>query len=189
MAGDLGKNWFFTSAEVLARVDAARRKALSRMGAFVRTRARSLLRYRKQGSAAGSPPSVHRHGGFARKTVKKDGTKVVRATSPLRELVFFAYDPGTDSVVAGPAVFRGASRKTSPAKGTVPGLIEGGGQAVWERKGRTITLRNRKRGGTFEVVSSGGRKVLRYAPRSFMAKALELERPKFAAGFNGAVGG
>lgn len=89
---------FFDSAAVLKRLDTAKRKGLSKMGAFVRQRARSSIRSRRAVSTPGSPPSSH------------EGS--------LKRLLFFAYDTATDSVVIGPVPFR---------RGTAPGLLEHGG--------------------------------------------------------------
>lgn len=189
MGVDIGKNWFFNSPAVMARVDAARRKALSRGGAFVRTRAKSLIRYRKKPSAAGSPPSAHRADGFTRWRVDRNtGAAVRRPVSPLKELVWFAYDPVRDTVVVGPAVFRAASNRTRPAAGTVPGLVEGGGTAVRRDPPGRRTLVG-KFGGTFEVKTRGKVRVLAYKPRPFMGPALSLERAALARLFRNAVGG
>lgn len=93
------KSAFFDRAAVMAAVDPATRAALSRMGAFVRTRAKSSIRKRKKGSAPGSPPSSH--------------------TGQLRKLVFFAYDPAARSAVVGPLKW---------GKGEAPAVLERGGR-------------------------------------------------------------
>ena len=81
---------FFDREEVNRLVDRQERKALSRFGAFVRTRARSSIRKRKAISPPGSPPSDH--GGA------------------LKRLLFFAYDKESRSVVIGPTLFTGTRR-------------------------------------------------------------------------------
>lgn len=89
---------FFDTERVMKKVDAATRRALSRVGAFVRTRARTSIRKRKDVSQPGQPPSSH------------EGS--------LRRLIFFAYDQSAKSVVIGPVPFR---------KGEAPSLLERGG--------------------------------------------------------------
>lgn len=100
------KRLFFDRAGVLAKVDAATRRVLSKFGAFVRRTAKSSIRSRKKPSPPGSPPSSH--------------------TGLLKRLIFFGYDPARRSVVIGPA----------PLRSTVeaPPLLEYGGAA--RRKGR-----------------------------------------------------
>lgn len=97
---------FFDSQRVLRGMALARRKALSKAGAFVRTRARSSIRRRRAISPPGRPPSGH--------------------VGTYRQLIFFAYDQASDSVVVGPTLFRPNS--------DVPRLLEHGGLAV--RPGR-----------------------------------------------------
>lgn len=96
---------FFDRPEILAKVDAATRRVLSKFGAFVRRAAKGSIRSRKKPSAPGSPPSSH--------------------TGLLKRLIFFGYDPSQKSVVIGPA----------PLRSTVeaPPLLEYGGFA--RRKG------------------------------------------------------
>jgi hypothetical protein len=74
---------FFDRPKVLHAVDSARRKVLSKFGAFVRTRDRSSQRKRKGISKPGAPPSSH--------------------LGLVRQFTFFAYDPEAKSVVIGPA--------------------------------------------------------------------------------------
>jgi len=107
---------FFDSPRVVAAVDRAKRKALSRGGAFVRTRARSSIRKRKGPSAPGRPPHSH------------EGS--------LRRLIFFGYDRQTDSVVVGPLGF---------GKKTAPNVLEFGGRTTItrRRKGRRVRRRVR----------------------------------------------
>jgi hypothetical protein len=83
------RDFFFDSAKVQKELDKASRKALSKVGAFVRRRARSSMKRRKRGvSQPGQPP-------FAKKGL-------------LKKLLFFAYDPTTRSVVIGPASINGS---------------------------------------------------------------------------------
>jgi hypothetical protein len=92
---------FFDTDAVMRAVKAAERKVLSKMGAFIRTRARSSIRKRKATSAPGQPPSSH------------EGS--------LKRLIFFAYDAQRNSVVIGPVQFK---------QGTAPKLLEFGGETT-----------------------------------------------------------
>ncbi len=76
------RDMFFDSAKVLQAVDRARRKVLSRAGAFVRRRARSSIRRRKRASRPGTPPT--------------------NRSGLLRDGIVFAYDPAAESVLVGP---------------------------------------------------------------------------------------
>lgn len=109
--------WFFDRAEVKARIDPAVRKALSKVGAFVRTRARTSIRTRKAVSAPGSPPSSH--------------------TGTLKKLIYFSFDPQAKSVVIGPTL--GGSESGAPA------ALEYGGTAVVKdgAKSRTVSYQPR----------------------------------------------
>ncbi len=128
------RTFFLDRAAVTSAVDAGKRRALAKAGAFVRRRARSSIRKRKAVSAPGQPPSSH--------------------SGELRKLLFFAYDPGTQSVVVGPARFR---------RGEAPPLLEYGGTVVR----RTET----------------GAEAHRYRARPFMGPALAAELPKISAQF------
>lgn len=153
---------FFSSELVIKELDPVKRKALSKAGAFVRTRARQSIKRRKGPSPAGQPPHAH-HGAI--------------------KLIYFAYDRQSESVVVGPIPFQGVA----PA-GTVPNLLEKGAQ--FQRPAETILIRNatgRTEKGRF--VSGGTRKIdlparqVKYEARPFMEPALEHERPKFAEQF------
>jgi hypothetical protein len=155
---------FFDSELVMKKVDAAKRKALSKQGAFIRRRAKSSIKYSSgpnggKRSAPGSPPAAHRVSSFTRhKKSRKSGKVTSRPASPLRELIYFAYDGSTDSVVIGPEVFRNAV-----APGVAPRALE--------------------KGGTTTIKSPKGPKSVYVQPRPFMAPAELAERPKFAQQF------
>ena len=53
------KQWFFDRPNLEFALRRAEIKKPSRVGAFLRKRARSLLRKRKRSSSPGQPPSVH----------------------------------------------------------------------------------------------------------------------------------
>ncbi len=77
------KEAFFDRPKVIASLKKAKRKALSKAGAFVRKRARSSMRRRKGVSSPGSPPSAHSNG-HSLKTI------------------LFAYQPQSESTIVGP---------------------------------------------------------------------------------------
>ncbi|MGI4815796.1 MAG: hypothetical protein ACRYGG_21010 [Janthinobacterium lividum] len=101
MAVDIAFSQFFDRAAVQAKVKDGTRSALSKAGAFVRTRAKTSIRKRKASSEPGSPPSSH--------------------TGLLRDRIFFGYDSARESVVVGPQLLNG--NRGLP----VPELLEQGG--------------------------------------------------------------
>lgn len=107
------KLMFFDRKSVLAGADKATRAALSKFGAFVRTRARSSIRTRKDVSAPGSPPSSH--------------------TGKLKAGVLFGYDAQARSVVIGPVAYR--------AGADAPRLLEDGGATVVGGRARRYRAR------------------------------------------------
>lgn len=125
------KGGFFDADKIAAKAERANARAQSKFGAFTRRRMKSSIRYRQKPSAPGQPPSAHRSEGFTRETrSRKTGAVRRQAASPLRELIFFARDPRTDSVVIGPVVF---GTRGAPA-------LEFGGRATVRREGRTRTV-------------------------------------------------
>lgn len=176
------KDWFFDRQRVLDRVGRARVKALSRFGAFVRTRARSLIRTRKRVSRPGEPPSSH--------------------TGVLKRFIYFVYDPVRKTVVVGPAktnqlfhrggtpgvtggaVFEGLTR------GPIPGVLERGGVAGkvevfkagrWQR----ADLRSRRRLAGLPLRT----RWYKVAARPYMVPALLSVRRQFVRQFRGSMGG
>ena len=103
------KDMFFDRVTVIRAVDGAKRKVLSKAGAFIRTAAKTSIRKRKKSAPAGSPPHSH------------EGS--------LRRLILFGYDKAADSVVVGPVGFK---------KSTAPSVLEHGGETVVlsRRRGR-----------------------------------------------------
>ena len=125
------KKSFFDRKAVQQSVDHAGRKVLSKFGAFVRTRSRRSIRKRKASSQPGQPPSSH--------------------TGLLRKFIFFGYDAQAQSVVIGPA-------KLNHKPGAAPSVLEHGGTAVIERRGK--------------------KQRVSIAERPYMAPAFEQERPQ-----------
>lgn len=110
---DITFDMFFDRLGVIAALDRASVKTLSKFGAFVRTNARRRIRKRKKSSTPGNAP--HSHVGL------------------LRERIFFGYDAGSRSVVIGPQLI-GSSRRRGNQ--TVPALLEFGGYTSHWRTGK-----------------------------------------------------
>src|SRR5690242_12299768 len=91
------RDLFFDRKAVVDATTVAERKALSRIGAFVRRRARSSLRRRKRVSRPGEPPSVH----------SKDDTANLKN-------ILFAYEPSHRRVVIGPVGLNQVNSLTLP---------------------------------------------------------------------------
>ncbi|MCL4199681.1 MAG: hypothetical protein KJZ69_19460 [Phycisphaerales bacterium] len=101
------KQMFFDRPKVKRAVDAARRKVLSKAGAFIRQTARTSIRKRKCTRKPGAPP--HSHVGL------------------LRRFILFGYDRQSDSVVVGPVGFKAS---------TAPRVLERGGTTTVTRRKR-----------------------------------------------------
>lgn len=154
------KNFFGTAAtDILSKEE---KRALGRMGAYTRTIARNSLKYKDGPAAAGQPPHVHRLITRVR-LKKKTGEVKEQQVSPLKELLFFAYDRSSKSTVVGPVLFN-SSRKSQPVGDTVPGLLERGGR---------MTMVSTKR------VKVTGRKVSERQKAAFVRKLKDgtLTRP------------
>ena len=108
------KMLFFDSAAVIRAVDRAKRQSMQHAGGWIRKTARRSIKKNKTVSKPGQPP--HSHAG------------------QLRGLIFYAYDPGSESVVIGPLRFR---------RGEAPKLLEFGGKV--SRKDRRSGRRRRRR--------------------------------------------
>jgi hypothetical protein len=99
---------FFDRRAVMDAVGRANQKLLSRAGAFIQRRAKSLIRKRKRASNPGEPPSSH--------------------VGTLRNLIYFGYDTANESVVIGPLPLG--------AIGIVPPTLEYGGESHARRNPR-----------------------------------------------------
>ena len=115
---------FFDRPRVKRAVDRARRSVLSKAGAFVRQRARSLIRPRRRSARPGEPPSSH--------------------TGLLRRFIFFGYPRNSDrdTVVIGPAPL---NQRSEYGNTTVPEVLEFGGRVTTRdyRTGKRVTRRYR----------------------------------------------
>lgn len=177
------KEFFFDRLAIEKAAGKAAVRALSRFGAFVRRAAQTSMRYRTKGnSAPGSPPFAHKS---KRLAALKRMKRARHNGALLREFLFFAYDPGSKSVVVGPVGFK--SRGGTP----VPELHEKGGTV--SANGRVMLVKNKPgRDARGKFVSAGERLVrltgaIKYPPRPFMRPALDRMLPKFAACFKGTV--
>ena len=150
-------HFFLDRQEVVKSIGKANRRAMSKVGAFIRRRARSSLRRRKRPSMPGQPPSVHSRSKVA--TLKN---------------ILFAYDPQNETLVVGP-VRLNQSSLLGPQLGsaTVPQVLEFGDTV----KIREVRVGNNWRSGVRRVRPGQPRRVraAKYAPRPFMGPALEQE--------------
>lgn len=163
---------FFDRAAITDKVEAAKLKALARIGASIRTHARFSMGRRKAASPPGSPPSVHK--------------------GQLKNLIFYAYDPATKSVVVGPAFFTGGKR--SLAATPVPAIEEKGGtqfllKKVYEKrtdrkafsKAQAESFKRKVRDGSIPPRRIVVKQVTaKYPARPFMAPALANVRNKLS---------
>jgi hypothetical protein len=99
-----------------------------------------------------------------RKGTSTPGNPPFSHEGSLRRLILFGYDAGSDSVVVGPVGFRSS---------TAPNVLEFGG---------TTTILRRRKG---QLVQHR----VKIAARSYMAPALERERPKLPALWRNSVRG
>jgi hypothetical protein len=162
----LAKSQFFDRA-VTKGMDAATKRVLSRFGAFVRRSAKSSLRPAKQRSLGSlsaeerarfeSAADMARRNGRPRprrpEEISRPGEppKLHSRPSPLRELIFFVYDPKEKAVLIGPAA-------SSHTRGDATEALEHGGASM--------------------AVTRGRRRRIRVEPRPFMAPAMNKELPK-----------
>ena len=150
---ETAKRSFFDRPAVVKALDKAERRGLSKLGAFIRKRARSSLRKRKKPSAPGKPPSMHE--------------------GQIKKFLFFAYEPETKSVVVGPALLR----KTSIS--TVPELHEHGGNTEikeYQLSGGLWTTAKRFNFGDQERPTRTRKAT--YPERPYMRPAFEAELPR-----------
>jgi len=153
---DAFKQSFFDRVKVEKAVEKVRIRNLSKCGAFVRTRGRSLLRRRKKPSFPGQPPSVHSKDKFA--SLKN---------------ILFGYDPATRGVIVGPVAVNGN-------RDNVPQLMEKGGTARRRAKYVPQKTKTGKKRKTLEIKKLRNARTVHYEQRPFMAPALRQEMKHFA---------
>jgi hypothetical protein len=102
--------YFLDRREVQKRLGKANARAMSKVGAFLRRRARSSLRRRKRTSRPGEPPSVHSDD----------------AVANLKNILF-AVEPRRQSLVVGPVALNQVNQSWIDLAGrTVPQVMEFG---------------------------------------------------------------
>jgi hypothetical protein len=143
--------FFFDRERVLQQLHRGEAKRLSKAGAFVRRRMRSKIR--KARRLRINELSDGQRDIFARavERAEREGRRPPRIwwfkhSEPgqpprsiwgqLREHIYFAYDEKTRSVVTGPAILNGTD-------GSVPHVLEYGGQIESRRLGRNVTIEAR----------------------------------------------
>jgi hypothetical protein len=159
-------DFFFDKKEVQDRLSVAERKAMSKIGTYIRRAARSSIRKRKAASDPGSPPSAH----------SSDKVASIRN-------ILFAYSPAEHSVIVGPVKLNQVTMDwIAWSRTTVPKLLEFGGvQTIFEERWKSTATKeyNWWRRDFRRKISD--RKEYRsrravYQPRPFMGPALEQER-------------
>ena len=155
---DVAKSYFFTARDWEEVMTPAEVSALSLAGAYIRRKAMSLVRRRKNPSKAPSPPT--------------------KWTGLLNSFMFFAYDPWTHSVVVGPAFLPHPHKKvfTFPEK-TIPATLEYGGR---ERVGYASTLPSG------EILPAN--RVVTIAARPYMRPAEEKSRNAYMEAWQNILG-
>ncbi len=159
---DAAKSMFFDRQTVLDPFEKARLRVLSKAGAFIRQRFRSIVRPGKGASQPGQPPKSHQ--------------------GDLRKYCYFGFDKVTKSVVVGPAqtnkvYFDGDGKPlTGPAtevldKGGTIQILEFFKAGEWRR----VNLSRRRRAAGFQTRL---RRVAIQA-RPAIVPAMENELPKF----------
>lgn len=169
------KNAFFDRTAVKERANKMKFNAMKRFGAYVRRAAQYSLRYAKPGvhSEPGKPPKVHTTANFTRvKVNKRTGKSIRKAVSPLRELIFFAYDRVRDSVLVGPVGFKTKNREPATQ------VLE---------KGGTILV-TRRRGFRLGRRVPAVRTPMTLKPRPYMMPAAIAGVSKFPELFRGGFG-
>lgn len=151
------KSNFFDRAAVIKAVDKATRAALSKLGAYIRTRAKSSIKepgkkVRKAAFAAGlaGPTS-------------KPGNPPFSHTKLLKRFIFHVYDGQRRSVVIGPALLNGTEDPNA-----LSALEHGGASSMIDWK-------------------TGKRRRIQVKARPFMGPALEAELPNFPQFFRNQV--
>jgi hypothetical protein len=148
------KQLFFDAPKVIKALEGARRKALAKAGAFIRSDARRSLRRAKGPSAPGRPPHSHNQ-------------------QLLKRWLLFAYDPTPGSVFIGPV-------RLSDKPDETPELMEHGGFASNRKRRLIVVPGTGRRGRKRRALLRQGQR-LAYKPRPFMQPALLKNVPKLPA--------
>jgi len=132
---DIRFSAFLDRAAVKRRVDRRKRGLLSRAGSFIRTAARSSLKPARQKGLGEMTPDERERYEVRQAIARREGLRTPRRPervsepgrppllhmrpSPLKHLIYFAYDPARDSVVIGPLRFGRAGAEALEYGGTV----------------------------------------------------------------------
>jgi hypothetical protein len=165
------KEYFLDRAAVLARAGKMRARALGMGGAYIRRKARDLLRKGKKPAQPGKPPKTH-------------------GSEPNVRTILFAMDPATDTMLIGPVKLNSAKRLRASNRLTVPELLEQGGTAEvdqyspdgqeWMTLDLAVKYRKRKK---FRGPFQRRKKAAKYSAHPFMAPALAEALPKIPEHF------
>jgi hypothetical protein len=192
------KEFFFDRMKVIEAVEKGRVDSLRRVGGFVRKAARRLMRKARRLRESELSPAqlaIWEARGRKREDLPFKSSEPGEAPhvrkGTLKKGILFAYDPASQSVVAGPVKF--------DIRGDAPATLEYGGSGevtVFEpgapaRKGRPAkgkqleAFRRKLADGSLPRLSGGTlrRKRVRIAKRPFMLPALEKARPVLAQEF------
>lgn len=149
--------FFFDKEAVVKDTERKERRALSKVGAFVRRRARTLIRSRKRNPRRGRKASLSRPG----------MPPISWAKPGIRDILFY-YDAKAKSVVIGPLMFNGTD--------DVPGFLEFGGSKLITESRYTDRQMGWQPGAWKDGPVEQRTRRVTVAPRPFMGPALELER-------------
>lgn len=149
---DLRQAWQHAQ-RLTERAERTHRRALLKIGAFIRRRARSSIRRSKKSAAPGKPPRAH------------------SSYASLRN-IRFALGPAGQSVLIGPIKLRTGAN--AALRTTIPALMESGGRIPMRetRSGKYWRAVGRRRPGPGRPTRT---RIRRYRPHPFMGPALEAE--------------
>lgn len=170
------KSLFFDRPAVETAVARGERKALSRIGAFLRTRARTstLRRVAFKGKRANVRRIRDGKASKVQESAKAGEPPRVRSRDRIATIrnILFAFQPETHSVVTGPVALN--TRLTGGSETTVPGLLERGGSvnvAQWKPAGSSVwSMGNVRKPGVQNRMTRA-----QYAAHPFMGPTLEAE--------------
>ncbi len=160
------KGNFFDSQAVIDAVGVAGARVGMRQGGLVKTIMQRSMRRRKKASPPGQPPSAH--------------------AGQLRDLIAFAFDPATKSMVCGPTPFgKGHAPEIQDKGGTVP--VKG----IRTKKGEFIPLFIMKPKDRAAAIRPG--KIVtvqaKVEPRPFSQPALDKAKNKLAGAWKDSLKG
>lgn len=170
------KSLFFDRPAVESAVARGERKALSRIGAFLRTRARTstLRRVAFKGKRASVQRIRDGKAAKVQESAKAGEPPRVRSRDRVATIrnILFAFQPESHSVITGPVALN--TRLTGGSETTVPGLLERGGTvnvAQWKPTASSVwSMGNVRKPGVQNRMTRA-----QYAARPFMGPTLDAE--------------